>query len=350
MDDATTRSTTPAMPASANGVIARLAVEHCREAGVDPAPLIREAGLTAEEIGREHLRIGVTKQVALLNLAADALGDNMLGFHLAEIAELRQAGLIYFVLASSATLGDALRRAERYSIIANEGLCLKCLDGVEAGIRFSCTGLARHTDRHQIEFWATALVRMTRQLTGTRAVPNRVCLVHARCAGSGELVSFFGCPVTFSSDDDEVAYERGIGDHPVVGSDPYLNRMLVGYCEEALAQRARPAAALRTRIENAITPVLPHGRVRAADVARELGMSVRTMSRRLEAEAMTFSGILDGLRMDLARRYLAEPSLTVSQIAWLLGFQEVSAFTHAFRRWTGYSPAQARRANQRVSE
>jgi AraC-like DNA-binding protein len=77
---------------------------------------------------------------------------------------------------------------------------------------------------------------------------------------------------------------------------------------------------------------------------------VRTMSRRLEAEAMTFSGILDGLRMDLARRYLAEPSLTVSQIAWLLGFQEVSAFTHAFRRWTGYSPAQARRANQRVSE
>ena len=77
-------------------------------------------------------------------------------------------------------------------------------------------------------------------------------------------------------------------------------------------------------------------------------MGVRTMSRRLSQEGLTFSGILDALRADLARHHLRNPALSISQIAWLLGFQEVSAFTHAFRRWTGHSPSRAR-TSQRLA-
>ena len=101
--------------------------------------------------------------------------------------------------------------------------------------------------------------------------------------------------------------------------------------------------ALRTRVENAITPLLPHGKARVGDVARALGMSQRSLSRHLSSDGQTFAGILDDLRLDLARHYLRDASLSVSEIAWLLGFQEVGAFTHAFKRWTGDTPSAMRR-------
>jgi AraC-like DNA-binding protein len=125
----------------------------------------------------------------------------------------------------------------------------------------------------------------------------------------------------------------------VHSADPYLHDLLVGYCEQALAHRRRPAETLRTRVENAITPLLPHGRARAGEVARAIGMSQRSMARRLAGEALTFAEILDAMRADLAVHHLNDTALPISQVAWLLGFQEVSALTHAFKRWTGQTPS-----------
>jgi AraC-like DNA-binding protein len=81
---------------------------------------------------------------------------------------------------------------------------------------------------------------------------------------------------------------------------------------------------------------------RATEIARRLGMSHRTLARRLASEGLTLSVILDELRASLARSYLKAGDLPISQIAWLLGYREVSAFTHAFKRWTGMTPRQSR--------
>jgi AraC-like DNA-binding protein len=91
-----------------------------------------------------------------------------------------------------------------------------------------------------------------------------------------------------------------------------------------------------------MAPLLPHGKANADEVARCLGMSHRTLARRLSSEGLTFSEILDELKADLASRYLKEGHLQISRIAWLLGYSQVSAFTHAFKRWTGMTPRQMR--------
>jgi len=101
---------------------------------------------------------------------------------------------------------------------------------------------------------------------------------------------------------------------------------------------------LRTRVENSISSFLPHGRVLVEDVARSLGMSKRTLARKLEHDGLNFIEILQQLRRDLAVRYLDDRKLHISKIAWLLGFNEVSAFTHTFKRWTGKTPSQMRTA------
>jgi AraC-like DNA-binding protein len=119
---------------------------------------------------------------------------------------------------------------------------------------------------------------------------------------------------------------------------PYLNEILLHHCEQALAYRRSSAGSLRISIENAITPLLPHGKARLDAVAQTLGVSNRTLARRLTAEGLSFGEILNQLRSDLAAHYLGEANLSVSQIAWLVGYQGVSAFSHGCKRWTGMNP------------
>jgi AraC-like DNA-binding protein len=327
---------------SADGVLTRLACARARAAGIELDPLLRKAGLTCRQIDDGHLRISVQSQIKFLNIAANALRDEFLGAHLAQDFDLREIGLTYYVMASSETLGDALRRAERYSTIGNEGIALKYLDGKDIAIVLDYVGIARHSDRHQIEGWATALIRACQQLTNRRVLPTRVKFIHRRSEDCSELTRLLGRRAVFGADADEIAFAKTTKDMPVVGADRHLNELLTTYCEEALARRRTGRGTLRSRVENALVPLLPHGTARAGAIARKLGMSQRTLARRLALERLTFAGILDDLRSDLARRYLDDAQITISQIAWLLGYQEASAFTHAFKRWTGKTPRQMR--------
>ena len=327
---------------SATGGIARLACARVRKAGIQLAPLLSRSGLTVEQIDNRHTRLNVQNQIRFLELAADALQNNFLGFQLARDFDLREIGLLYYVLASSETLADSLHRAERYSGIVNEGISVRFRAGHETAITFSYVDVERRSDRHQIEFWLTSFVRVCRQLTNRRLVPNRVRVIHDRGRPSAELRSFLGCEVEYGANVDELAFPGSVNLMPVVSADPHLNEMLIKYCEEGLAHRKASRGSMRPGLENAIAPLLPHGQARASEVARRLGMSHRTLARRLSSEGLTFSGILDELKSDLAKRYLKEKHLAISEIAWLLGYREVSAFTHAFKRWTGRTPREVR--------
>jgi hypothetical protein len=162
----------------ASGGMSRLAYKHARAAEIDLETELQNAGLTRTQIDNPREPIKVRDQIKFLNLVASAVDDDFLGFHLAQKCDLREIGLLYYVLASSEVLIDALQRAVRYSTIVNEGVSQTCIDGKNIGLSFDYVGVSRHTDRHQIEFWITALVRTCRQLTGFRVVPERVRLVH----------------------------------------------------------------------------------------------------------------------------------------------------------------------------
>jgi AraC-like DNA-binding protein len=189
-----------------------------------------------------------------------------------------------------------------------------------------------------------AVLRLCRVLTGQNLVPQYFSIAHHRSEGISEMARFVGTKVEFAADKDEFALNIDARELPLIHADTYLNDLLLKYCEAALAGRRGDVSELRTRVENAISSLLPHGRVLVEDVARSLGMSERTLARRLSDEGLNFTEILQQLRRDLAVRYLDDRKLHVSKIAWLLGFHEVSAFTHAFKRWTGKTPRELRTA------
>jgi AraC-like DNA-binding protein len=200
------------------------------------------------------------------------------------------------------TLGDSLHRAVRYSTIANEGIALRFRDEADAAMTFTYVGVDRHSDRHQIEFWLTSLVRICRQLTGRHLIPTHAKVVHHREKESLELNTFFGCDVVFGADVDEVAFTGSVQELPVVSGDPYLNELLIKYCEDALSDRQGSRGTLRSELENEIVQLLPHGKTQMGEIARRLGMSTRTLARRLSSEGLTFAGILADLRVDLAKK------------------------------------------------
>src|SRR5262249_32185434 len=188
----------------------------------------------------------------------------------------------------------------------------------------------------------TALMRICRQLTGRELMASLVEFTHRGNHDSSELSAFFGCDVRFGAMADQATFDAAFKDLPLASADSHLNELLIRLGEEVLARRAANRSSFRSQVENAMVPLLPHGTVRAGEIAKDLGVSQRTLARRLAVEGVTFSEVLEGLRSDLARQYLADEGLTISQVAWLLGYQEISAFTHAFKRWTGMTPREAR--------
>jgi len=329
---------------SAMGLVSRLAYRRARMAGVAIRPILGKSRLTRQQIEDPKSRIAASHQVDFLNRIAAALGDDMLGFELGQAFDLREGGLIYYVFASSATLQEVFERGARYSAVVNESIVQRQIDSRFVGLAISYSGVRRHDDRHQMEFWATALVRIVRHLTATHLRPVRVRLTHQPGKGHARLSRFLGCRIEFGATSDEILFARESREMRVINSDPFLGKLLVDMCEKALASRARAPDSFAARVENMLAPLLPHGQALASTVAARLGLSPRTFARRLAAEGLTFSALLHRVRLQLARRYLIQESLPVSKVAWLLGYQEVGAFSHAFRRWTGKAPSEVARA------
>ena len=324
------------------GGIARLACARLREQDKDVAAVLSKAGLSVEEASDPTIRLEVRSQIKILELAAKELGDEFLGFHLACNFDLREIGLVYYVIASSEPLADALRNCERYSRINNEGVRLSLGLDRATSIALDYVNVDRWSDRHHLEFWMVTLVRICRQVTGNRLAPRQLKVRHLRTDPPAEFTTFFGVDVEFGADADEIAFPPTAASLPIVGQDTYLNNLLRRYAEEALAHRPRQPESIRSEVEQIVPQLLPHGRATAPEVARRLGTSSRTLSRKLGDEGVTFAEILNELRLALAKRYLSDRELPVSEIAWLLGYREVSSLTHAFRRWTGMTPREFR--------
>ena len=163
---------------TASGGITRAAYARAVEAGLDVRPLLKASGLTVRQAENPHFRIPVKNQIKFLNLVANALSDDFLGVHLAESIDLRELGLLYYVLASSKTLGDALSRGARYSTINNEGIQISYRENdkkMSIVFRYIASDriLRRHSCAHLPAAYGPALVADHHQIHASPHQPTR---------------------------------------------------------------------------------------------------------------------------------------------------------------------------------
>jgi AraC-like DNA-binding protein len=288
-------------------------------------------------------------QAKFLNFAAEATNDSVFGFHLAEMADPREGGILFYVASAAKDLGEALSLLVRYFRIVNESVRLKLArtpEGVAVEIAF--VALTRHLVQQNAEFGLAVILKALRKFTGRNIRPIRVAFAHARNSNLREFERFFGCPVEFGrvanegASSDLLEFSNDTLAIPLVTADAKLLSALQPFLDMAAKERNTAKGTLRAAVETEAERLLPHGKAQAQSVAKNLALSARTLSRRLADEGTTYAEIIDQLRRSLALQYLKEPGMSISQISWLLGYEGSTSFNHAFKRWTGRSPSDAR--------
>jgi AraC-like DNA-binding protein len=318
-----------------DAVWARRVAAELDRAGLPASELLREVGLRREQLTKPDAHIPFAAHVRLLEHAAQALKEPCFGFRLGSAVEVTEAGLLAYLVLSSRDLREALRNGCRYLAISTEGAVAELQEEAgEARLLLSVVDLAGMTSRQLVEFAVTRLVRHLGALTGHRVRLIRVELVHdPACPG---LPRRLGLPVVVHQPHNAVVFEASSLTLPVIDADARLLAILQRYSDDLLAQR--PQGDLVTSVERCILENLHTGELGMAELARSLGMSTRTLRRRLAEQDLTPAQLVDQLRQELAKRYLAEGTFPLGQITYLLGYGDLATFTRAFRRWTGTTP------------
>jgi AraC-like DNA-binding protein len=324
------------------GTAAREALAYLDRIGIDAEPLLSKAELSRDQLLQDRGGLSAASQYRFLELAASETNDSLLGLRLAVEMDLRVAGILFYLAASSATVAEALDHLVRYAATTSEDIRPELSQHNGEMIITSRHVLAIDDPYRQFsEFLALGLIRVLHRVTNRDFAPSRITFVHARNFGLKEVHRLLRCPVEFLQPANSWVLPQSVMELPIVSQDSHLLHILRTHADDLLAQRQR-VGGLRSVVENHLESVLPSGKVRAAVVAQQLGMSLRSLARQLAAEGASFGEILDHLRNRLAVRYLEDQRISLQQIAWLLGYSELAAFNHAFKRWSGTSPGRAR--------
>ncbi len=300
--------------------------------------------MSGADLANRDLVVAAEAEARLIELAAHVAGDPAFGIRMAEGADPRDAGLLYYLSNATATLRQALTLQSKYIHVANASLemILAASPGGDGVVEVQPVGHRRQPLKHAIEFHLAAVLKLLREIAGRPVVPARATFAHHRSAAIRDVERFFACPVEFGAPSDQLHFSRETLETPVLAADSRLLDILKPYVERMASLRGGRSAPLRVAVENLIQKQLPHGQARIDVIANALGVSTRTLTRRMAEEGTTFSEILDGLRRALSLQYLAEPTLSIDQIGSLLGYGDAGSFGAAFRRWTGASPSQVR--------
>lgn len=322
-----------------------LAYAHHRGVAVEPlvARYKLPTDVLAQQPGKAQLTTPVSVLPALADDLATALGDPHLGLTLAEWSPRGAYGVAEFLVRAGPTLRDSFQNFTRFNAIFASGQSFRFEEeGPEARLHHGVPQRPGAIGRHLQEFSSAIMVKTLVGLSDAR--PTRAWFTHARPASLDleRLARALHTPVlSFDEPTNGFAVERAPLDGAVVGGDSALYAFLEEHALAALASRPR-TDDLIDKLRHQIREALKQGEPNVERLATRLNMSGRTLQRRLSDLKTSFQEVLDLVRFDLARAYLKDVRLDVSQVAYLLGYSELRAFDRAFRRWADKSPTEWR--------
>jgi AraC-like DNA-binding protein len=314
--------------------------------GYDPLPFLHTRGIDSNRLLDPDATVPMSACVGLLAEGVRATGDDNLGLHVAEHAELGSFDVHFYAMVSSPTLGAAFERVCRYQRLIHETSQVRLeTSGDRALLSHRLPG-GIAAPRQTAELLLASWVRAGRVATRTRWSPAEVRFAHRAPRDSREHERFFGAPLRFATGENALVLPAALLDLPCRRTDPSLLSLLDRYAADRLG--VPRAATFADRARAALSEELQAGNVTAQSVAARLGVSVRTLHRFLAAEGTSYRRLLDQLRLDIAERHLIDDRMSVAEVAFLVGFSEISAFHRAFKRWTGRTPVTFR-AEARIS-
>ncbi len=317
---------------------ARPAVEALEARAVDAEPCLRAAGLSRAALASIENRLPFAAVKKLWEAAAVAAHDRSLGVHAAETLPSGAYDLFDYLMSAAQTVEAGILRWTRYVRLIYDRSNLELIvEPASARVVRRVPETAPQYD----EFALTLLLVRSRQASARDWRPEHMRFQHERPADDGELSRVFGCPVVFGAPEAEMRIAPSVLQLPHVHADSRLLAVLSRYADSLLA--ALPARGpLLCRVSSTIAQQMARELPTLASTAAAVHMPQRTLQRRLAADGASHSSMLDDVRRGLALKYIADAAISIGEIAYLLHFNDSTAFYRAFRRWTGESPLKYR--------
>jgi AraC-like DNA-binding protein len=317
-------------------------VELALSLGLDPARQVAQAGLDVADLAVPDRWIPASAAAWLLELSAADSGWDDFGLQLSERRRLAALGPLSVVLREEPDLRSALLLLIRYEYSYNEAISLELSEADGLATMRMWLGFGEPAPTRQgLELAVAALIGVIRALMGPGWQAQAVCFSHSAPERIDMHRRLFGPRLRFEHEFTGLVFRAGELDGANVLADPLMRPYRAQLLQVVPLPRAR---TLVDQVRELVETLLPVGRSSMRQVARSLGLTTRTLRRRLETEKESYSSIVDDARTALAERYLASDRLSLTDISYQLGFAAPSAFSRWFRNRFGISPTEWRRA------
>jgi AraC-like DNA-binding protein len=313
------------------------------EQGADIAPLIANFALPEDAPIRRHVDVSLETLHGMCAAAARTLRDPLLGLHIGLSAYNRVGGTLDVMLTNAPTVGVALEQIDRWQRLFSPFTVTdsRCV-GAELVIVYTMPDDPRGPGRENVEYVVTKTVHVVRELSRRPIAPRRVWFSHSTPPDVGPLVDYYGTAnIVFDAESSGLAYDREVHAMPVALANPALFAATTDVAGKELGDCA-PERDLAAHLRVLVARTLSETEPSLAGIAKDLGMSPRTLQRRLRDQKSSFQDLVDDVRRELALRYVREARMEMNEISDALGYAQPEAFWRAFRRWTGRSPREFR--------
>jgi AraC-like DNA-binding protein len=303
--------------------------------GYDRRALMAAAALSEEDLQNPDGRIACSAYGTLIAHAQRERPTPNLGLELARVTPLGAWPLLDYLVLTSDTVGGGVSQLVRYFRVTGSPVDLNVREDAES-VRIEVITTAPFAS----EYLAALMVLHFRTETDGRFSASSIALQQRPDDPAG-VERVLGCPVIVNAPADELVVSQAMWQLPLRRRDPVLRQMLEKHADAILEQLPKQSG-ISSDVQRLLVTRVAGGDVRMNSIARQLGVSGRTLQRRLAEEAVTYQELVDEARKQAASRYLSNSHLAIGEIAYLVGFSEPAPFYRAFRRWFGVTPEQFR--------
>jgi AraC-like DNA-binding protein len=324
--------------------LVRAVVEAAERSAAARAELRARIPFDWRRLEHPETRVEFEQFEQVLSAAMAVTADDALGLHVAEQMPEGAVDLLGHLAAHAPTMREAVEIAAQFVSLGMDGLVLSVRDeGDTFVVRYAFPRSTPLSDRMLAEFLTGGLVRLARSFTGASAVPRLACFEHERPNHHREYTRIFGDNQRFGQSVTSVAFDREIADRPQMHRHPELYDLLRAEAQRRL-DRMATGAGPGTRLRQYLLARAPAHIPEISAAASDLGMSERSLRRRLAADGTSYRGVVRSALEASAGRMLGDPAHTIKETAAALGFADAATFHRAFKRWTGVTPGEYRRA------
>lgn len=328
-----------------SGYVAGL-MEAVARAGVSREALLRQAGLEALDEAVPQARLPMADVIALFEAASVLTRRDDIGLEFARRVRPGTFNVLGYALMTCRTLGEAIEVAPHFRrLVFDIGYSEMRFvqDEQDARLGWHVVSAALPYCRSLAESLIASWYHFGRWMAGVELPLKEVLFRHAAPDDVRPYEAFFECPVHFGAGENALVFSKALLVMPLVQADETLHLAMREQARAAM-DKAFSQTDLAHRLQQALIPLMPKCEATLEHAASALGLSPRTLQRRLGASSLGFQGVLDAARKDMALIYLRDPVLSVLDVSLLLGYAEQSSFTRAFRGWFACSPSAWRRA------